>query len=177
MAEEIERTESVGRQTNEEPMAVVSLKMMRVLAAKMKERWFLPSMEKDDNSQLGKWLETAVERDKSEMTLRFWFKFLDTSKIELNTSSQKQILLLARHPHHLSYRGSVFSKVAFYNSLLSGHPAFSLPTLSHVGVIHKLEIKCISRSSVHIISWVGNSSCIAHHHLQTMNLECLRLHH
>ena len=38
LAEKIERTKSEGRQTREEPMAVVSLEMMRVLAIQMKKR-------------------------------------------------------------------------------------------------------------------------------------------
>lgn len=37
LAEKIERTESEGRQTREEPMAIVSLEMMKVLATKMKK--------------------------------------------------------------------------------------------------------------------------------------------
>lgn len=47
-AEEIGRTKGVGRQASEEPMEVVCLKMMRVLATKI-ERWCLASIEKDDN--------------------------------------------------------------------------------------------------------------------------------
>lgn len=38
IAEEMKRTESEGRQTSEETTAVVSLEMMRVLAAKMRGR-------------------------------------------------------------------------------------------------------------------------------------------
>lgn len=52
MAEEMKRTEIRGGQICKEPMAVVSLKMMTVLAAKMRERWFLPRIEKDDYSGL-----------------------------------------------------------------------------------------------------------------------------
>ena len=52
MAEEMKRTEIRGRQIHKEHMAVVSLKMMRVLAAKMRERWFLPGIGKDDYSGL-----------------------------------------------------------------------------------------------------------------------------
>lgn len=52
MAEEMKRTEIRGSQICKEPTAVVSLKMMTVLAAKMRERWFFSGIEKDDYLRL-----------------------------------------------------------------------------------------------------------------------------
>lgn len=94
IAEEIKRAGSEGRQTREEPMAIVSLEMMRVLAAKWRRDDFCQVFQKDDYPGLGKWLDMAVEMNKSGVTLRFFFKALNMSKIELITSSQMQLLLL-----------------------------------------------------------------------------------
>ena len=52
MAEEMKRTEIRGSQIRKEPTAVVSLEMMAVLAAKMRERWFSSGIEKDDYLRL-----------------------------------------------------------------------------------------------------------------------------
>lgn len=75
VAEEIERTESVGRQTSEETMAVVSLEMM-VLAAKMKEMIFCQVLRRMTIQVLAtdlKWQKRGInQRWLWNSALRFW---------------------------------------------------------------------------------------------------------
>lgn len=114
----LKRTKSVGRQTSEEPMAVFNQEMRRVLAVKNeREMIFVNYWE---GWQFRAWQMTwnGIEMNKSEMTLRFCFKVLNTSKIELHTPLQTQLLLLTCQTHPLSYRGFISSEVAFHNSLL-----------------------------------------------------------